>query len=114
MRDHEAHEEVRVRIRNNRSRSLIVLLEKAVKHLREKGRIYSKTNLGKALTYAAGQLPAMHTYLEHGEVDIDNNLVENAIRPTAIGKKNHLFIGSPDAGQKKCYALQLAIECQGS
>ena len=40
----------------------------------------------------------MQVYLEHGEVEIDNNLVENAIRPSAVGKKNHLFIGHPEAG----------------
>jgi hypothetical protein len=42
----------------------------------------------------------MQVYLEHGEVEIDNNLVENAIRPSAVGKKNHLFIGHPEAGER--------------
>ena len=41
---------------------------------------------------------ALNLYLEHGRLEIDNNLVENAIRPTAIGKKNFLFFGSLDSG----------------
>ena len=39
-------------------------------------------------------------YLRDGRVELDNNLVENAIRPTALGKKNWLFIGDADAGQR--------------
>ena len=37
-------------------------------------------------------------YLEDGRYEIDTNLVENAIRPSCLGKKNWLFIGPPDAG----------------
>lgn len=36
----------------------------------------------------------LQTYVEDGRAEIDNNLVENAIRPTAVGKKSWLFIGS--------------------
>ena len=39
-------------------------------------------------------------FLEDGRIEIDNNLVENAIRPTAIGKKNRLFIGDAAAGER--------------
>jgi cell division septum initiation protein DivIVA len=39
-------------------------------------------------------------YIERGEAEIDNNLFENKIRPSAIGKKNWLFIGSPEAGER--------------
>jgi hypothetical protein len=38
--------------------------------------------------------------LDHGETRLDNNLVENAISPSAIGKKIWVFIGHPDAGQR--------------
>ncbi len=38
-------------------------------------------------------------YLDHEQLEIDNNLVENAIRLTVIGKKNFLFFGSPESGQ---------------
>ena len=43
---------------------------------------------------------------------LDNNLVENAIRPSAIGKKNWLFIGHPDAGQRSAILYSLVVSCQ--
>lgn len=42
---------------------------------------------------------------------LDNNLVENAIRPTAVGKKNWLFIGHPDAGRRSAILYSLVIFC---
>ena len=43
---------------------------------------------------------------------IDNNLVENAIRPSAIGRKNWLFIGHPAAGQRSAIIYSLVVSCQ--
>ena len=54
----------------------------------------------------------MERFLEHGEVEIDNNLVENAIRPTAIGKKNWLFFGSEEAGQRSAVMYTLIANCR--
>ena len=48
-------------------------------------------------------------YLEDGRYEIDTNLVENAIRPTCIGKKNWLFIGHPDAGWRSAVIYSLLI-----
>ncbi|MBK9500478.1 MAG: transposase [Leptospiraceae bacterium] len=53
-------------------------------------------DLGKAIRYTLGQWDKLVLYLYHGEVYIDNNLVENAIRPFVLGRKNWLFSGSPD------------------
>lgn len=50
--------------------------------------------------------------LEHGEVEIDNNLVENSIRPTAIGKKNWLFFGSEEAGSRNAAIFTLIENCR--
>ncbi len=47
---------------------------------------------------SADQLTELSRYCGNGKLEIDNNLVENARRPTAVGKKNWLFIGHPDAG----------------
>lgn len=41
----------------------------------------------------------MERYLQDGKLEIDNNLVENAIRPVAIGRKNYLFAGSPQGAE---------------
>jgi len=41
----------------------------------------------------------MQRYLDDGQIEIDNNLVENAIRPVALGRKNYLFAGSPTGAE---------------
>ena len=58
----------------------------------------SKSPLGKPIRYTLGQWQALARYLEDGRYDIDTNLVENAIRPNCVGKRNWLFKGHPDAG----------------
>jgi transposase len=49
------------------------------------------SDLGKALRYLSGQWPYLQVFLENGSVPIDNNLMENDIRPFALGRKNWLF-----------------------
>jgi hypothetical protein len=51
-------------------------------------------------------------YVEHGEVEIDSNQIENAIRPTALGKKNFLFIGHPDAGWRSAVIYSIMGSCR--
>ena len=65
----------------------------------------------KACLYAAGQWEGLLVYLEHGEVEIDNNSVENAIRSCALGKKNWLFIGDVSAGQRAAVLYSLLGSC---
>jgi transposase len=50
--------------------------------------------LAKAIQYALNQWPLLLTYLDNGELRIDNNAVENAIRPFALGRKNWMFMGN--------------------
>ena len=45
-------------------------------------------------------------------MEIDNNLVENAIRPSALGKKNFLFIGHPDVGERSAVIYTLPGSCR--
>jgi hypothetical protein len=51
-------------------------------------------------------------YLEDGRVEIDTNPVENAIRPTAIDKKNRLFIGEAEAGKRSAILFTLIEACR--
>lgn len=62
--------------------------------------IEPKSPLGKALTYANQQWPKLIRILDHSYVELDNNLIENKIRPLALGRKNYLFAGSHDAAQR--------------
>jgi len=59
-----------------------------------------KSPIGKALEYAIPRWDNLLAYLYDGHLEIDNNLVENAIRPLAIGRKNYLFAGSHDAAKR--------------
>ena len=56
-----------------------------------------KSTLGKAIGYTLSRWKKLTRYLDNGLIEIDNNLIENAIRPLALGRKNYLFAGSHDA-----------------
>lgn len=71
-----------------------------------------KSQTGKAINYTLGLWNRLLVYTEHSEVEIDNNLVENAIRPTAIGKKNWLFFGSAGAGKTSAIYYTLLETCR--
>ena len=51
-------------------------------------------------------------FLTDGRVEIDNKLVENAIRPTAVGKKNWLFIGADAAGERSAVLFTITENCR--
>jgi len=78
----------------------------------ERSRQLPQSNFGKAISYTLERWEALNLYLEHSRLEIDNNLVENAIRPTAIGKKNFLFFGSPDSGQTSAVIYSLIETCR--
>jgi len=75
-------------------------------------RVLPKSGLGKACDYLLKYWEPLTRHLEHGETRLDNNLVENAIRPSAIGKKNWLFVGHPGAGQRSAIIYSIVISCQ--
>jgi len=71
-----------------------------------------KQELATACDYALNHWDYLSTYLEHGRIEIDNNGMENAIRPTAVGKKNWLFVGHPQAGERSAILYSILISCQ--
>ena len=68
--------------------------------------------MGKAVSYTLAQWESLEVYLKEPEIEIDNNLVENAIRPTALGKKNWLFFGDADAGQRSAIIYSIIESCR--
>lgn len=60
--------------------------------------VLPKSPIGKALGYLTNQWDSLQVYLSDGGIDIDNNAVERAIRPIAVGRSNWTFVGSEDAG----------------
>lgn len=75
-------------------------------------RVLPQSGLGKACDYLLGHWKPLTAHLRHGQTRLDNNLVENAIRPSALGKKNWLFIGHPDAGQRSAIIYSIVVSCQ--
>lgn len=61
----------------------------------------------KAIDYALSNWPALMRYLEDGNVPIDNNAAENSVRPLAVGRKNWLFVGSQQAGERAAVVMSL-------
>jgi hypothetical protein len=96
--------------RSSHHRMVIERLSRALRKLRP--RYLPQSLMGQAIGYAVNQWPMLEGFLEHGEVEIDNNLVENAIRPTALGKKNWLFFGSEEAGQRSAVIYTLIQNCR--
>lgn len=88
----DATPEVRYAERQARAQPIIDTLKKWLDETRPK--VAPKTTLGKALHYLEHQWPRLVAYLGDGRYPIDNNPVENAIRPFAIGRKNWLFSAS--------------------
>lgn len=68
--------------------------------------------IGKALAYSIKRWDALSRYTDDGALQIDNNPVENAIRPVALGRKNYLFAGSHEAAQRSAILYSLLGTCK--
>jgi transposase len=99
LRTEGAGPALRQAVRAAQSRPIMQRLQRWCTHLQNTRRYLPQSHMGKALSYFTGQREQLSRFLEDGRLEIDNNLVENAIRPTAVGKKNWLFIGDEAAGQ---------------
>lgn len=77
-----------------------------------RAQVLPRSLLGKACSYLLDHWEPLTAHLRYSESRIDNNLVENAIRPSALGKKNWLFIGHPDAGQRSAIIYSVVVSCQ--
>lgn len=70
-------------------------------------KISGKTKLAEAIRYALGRKPKARTYLENGQLELDNNICERSIRPLTLGRKNYLFMGSEGGGKAAAIAYTL-------
>jgi transposase len=103
---------LRQAVRAQQSRPIVERLERVLIRLKASGRYLPQSPLGTAVDYALGQWTSLQVYLRDGRVEIDNNLVENAIRPTAIGKKNWLFVGEANAGDRSAILYTIIESCR--
>ena len=112
LRDQRAGPNLRAAVRAHQSRPIVQRFQRALIRLKTSGRHLPQSQLGQAIDYTLGQWPTLEIYLGDGRVEIDNNLVENAIRPTAIGKKNWLFIGDAGAGERSAIIYTVIESCR--
>lgn len=112
LRSSRAGPAERERIRFWQSLPIYRRLGKALWIIRTKRNVLPKSNLGKAIDYALGQWPKLERCFMNGQLEIDNNLIENGIRPTKLGAKNWLFMGSETAGQTNAIWFTLIESCR--
>ncbi|MCM4161947.1 IS66 family transposase [Antarcticibacterium flavum] len=74
--------------------------------------ILPKSPIGKAFRYSMDRWDQLSAYLYDGILEIDNNLIENAIRKLALGRKNYLFAGSDDAAQRGAIMYSFFAICK--
>lgn len=110
LRESRAGPNLRQAFRAAESRPILTRLKKLLTILKPKHHPQSLT--GQAINYALGQWELLDVYLEKGRLEIDNNLVENAIRPTALGRKNWLFIGAEGAGWRSAVVYSIIQSCR--
>jgi transposase len=74
--------------------------------------VLPKSPIGKALGYSIERWEKLNRYVQEGWLNIDNNPVENQIRPIAIGRKNYLFAGSHEAAGRSAMLYSLLGTCK--
>lgn len=88
---------LRKQLRNEQIRPLLEQIHNWINE--ESIQVLPKSSIGKAMTYYLRQYPKLINILSDGRIELDNNLIENTIRPMAVGRKNFLFCGSHKAAQ---------------
>jgi len=105
----ESPEEI---VARRRDKSAPVLARIKVALDQDVDRHLAKSAMAQAVGYARNQWDKLNAYIEHGQTRIDNNLTEQAIRPTKLGVKNWLFIGHPEAGQRSAMIYSILESCR--
>jgi transposase len=112
LRRVQAGPNLRAAVRTSQSRPIVRRLKRACERFQACRRFLPQSAMGTAIEYALAQMLGLEVYLDDGRIEIDNNLVENAIRPTAVGKKNWLFIGEAEAGERSAILYTIIESCR--
>jgi len=95
----------RQRLRAEHSRPVAENLQKWL--ILHRSKVPDGSATAKAIEYSLGRWDALTRYLNDGDLPIDNNWLENRIRPVALGRSNWLFAGSLRAGQRAAVIMSL-------
>jgi transposase len=112
LRHQEAGPALREAYRTSQSRPICRRIHRVLQRWYITRRFLPKSSMGKAVNYALGQWESLEVYLKEPAIEIDTNLVENAIRPTALGKKNWLFFGDAEAGERSAIIYSIIESCR--
>lgn len=104
--------EGRCALRREKAYPVIVLFEKWC--VDTYGKVLEKSLLGKAIAYAYSLMERLSLYVNDGRMNIDNNLIENAIRPLALGRKNWLFCGNDASAYRAAIVYSLIASCKAA
>jgi hypothetical protein len=99
-------------IRRQKAPALWRAMKRRALELRANPRLLPQSSLGKAVNYFLNEYTAVVGYLRDGRFAIDNNLVENDVRPSVVGRKRWLFIGHPDAGWRSAVIYTIIQSCR--
>lgn len=77
-------------------------------------KVLPNSKMGDALEYTYSLLPRLSRYVNDGRIHIDNNLIENAIRPLALGRKNYLFCGNDASAYRAAIVYSLISTCKAA
>ncbi len=97
-------------LRHEKAVPILIEMEKWLKE--EIYQVLPKSAIGTAFAYTLNLWPRLVRYVEDGRFLIDNNLIENSIRPVALGRKNYLFAGSHEAAQQAAIIYSLLACCK--
>ncbi len=75
-------------------------------------KVLPNSKMGDAIEYTYALLPRLSRYVNDGRINIDNNLIENAIRPLALGRKNYLFCGNDASAYRAAIVYSLISTCK--
>jgi transposase len=100
----------RDRLRQERARPLLETIRQKIEAAREQALPASK--LGGAIAYALGFWGRLTQFLDYPELELSTNLAENSMRGVALGRKNWIHIGSPQAGPKVAAILSVVETCR--
>jgi hypothetical protein len=110
LRSNRAGPKLRNAVRASQSAPILRRLHAALLKLQH--RYLPQSAFRKGINYVLEHWPELTRFTENGRIEIDNNRVENAIRPTAVGKKNWLFIGAADAGDRGAILYTIVESCR--
>lgn len=94
--------------------ALPVLNEIEVRLKQMRFEVLPKSTIGRAVAYTLKIYPNLKRYVEDGRYEIDNNNIENAVRPLALGRKNYLFAGSHQSAQHAAMMYSFFASCKAN